>query len=76
MGEENLQELVERQTEITKLQAEAIKTFETRIAELECQAVELKATIARLQKDSRNSSKPSSLDGDKEKRMPGLCRVR
>jgi hypothetical protein len=44
----NLQELV-------KKQAETIKLLEARIVELE-------AVIARLQKDSRNSSKPPSSD--------------
>jgi hypothetical protein len=48
MGVEDLQELV-------KKQAETIKLLEARIAELE-------AIIARLQKDSRNSSKPPSSD--------------
>jgi hypothetical protein len=47
-GGESLQEIVERQ-------AEAIKKFETRIAELEGQVVELKVTIAHLQKDSSKS---------------------
>jgi transposase len=48
MEGENLQELV-------KKQAETIKLLESRILELE-------AIIARLQKDSRNSSKPPSSD--------------
>jgi hypothetical protein len=39
-----------------------IREQEARIAGLEAQIVELKATIARLQKDSRNSSKPPSSD--------------
>jgi hypothetical protein len=48
MKGENLQELVKRQAEI-------IRSLEARIAELE-------AVIARLQKNSRNSSKPPSSD--------------
>jgi hypothetical protein len=48
MGRENLQELVKRQ-------AETIRLLEARIIELE-------AIIARLQKGSRNSSKPPSSD--------------
>jgi hypothetical protein len=46
---ENLQELVKKMLGI-------IKEQELRIAGLEGQVLELKATIARLQKDSRNSS--------------------
>jgi uncharacterized coiled-coil protein SlyX len=45
---ENLQELVKKLLGI-------IKEQEARIAGLEAQVVELKATIARLQKNSRNS---------------------
>jgi transposase len=53
MGEGNLQELV-------KKQAAAIQLLEARIAELE-------AIIARLQKNSRNSSRPPSSDIVKSK---------
>jgi hypothetical protein len=55
MEGENVQELVQKLLGI-------IKEQEARIAGLEAQLVELKATIARLQKDSRNSSKPPSSD--------------
>jgi DNA repair exonuclease SbcCD ATPase subunit len=55
MEGEDLQELVQKMLGI-------IKEQEARIAGLEAQIVELKATIARLQKDSRNSSKPPSSD--------------
>jgi molecular chaperone GrpE (heat shock protein) len=69
MGGENLQELVKKQAKIisgqAKLigrQAEANKKLQARIAGLEALARELQETIARLQKDSRNSSKPLSSD--------------
>jgi hypothetical protein len=55
MGGKNLQELVKKQAKIISEQAEAIK-------KLEALAAELRETIARLQKDSRNSSKPPSSD--------------
>jgi predicted RNase H-like nuclease (RuvC/YqgF family) len=66
---ENLHELVKKQAEIIReqakligKQAETIRKLEVRIAGLEAQVGELKVTIARLQKDSRNSSKPPSSD--------------
>jgi hypothetical protein len=52
---ENLQKLVKKQAEIIRRQ-------EAEIADLKVQIVELKTIIARLQKDSRNSSKPPSSD--------------
>jgi cell division protein FtsB len=55
MEGEDLQELVKKLLGV-------IKEQEARIAGLEAQIVELKATIARLQKDSRNYSKPPSSD--------------
>jgi hypothetical protein len=55
MEGENLQELVKKPLGI-------IREQEARIAGLEAQIVGLKTTIARLQKDSRNSSKPPSSD--------------
>jgi hypothetical protein len=48
MEGENLQELVKKQAEM--------------IQKLQARIVELEAIIARLQKDSRNSSKPPSSD--------------
>ena len=55
MEGENLQELVKKQVKIIQRQA-------AEIADLKAQIEELKTTIAHLQKDSRNSSKPPSSD--------------
>jgi uncharacterized coiled-coil protein SlyX len=62
MGGENLQELVKRQAEIISAQAKTIEKLEARVVELEALVREQRETIARLQKDSRNSSKPPSSD--------------
>jgi transposase len=83
MEGENLQELIRKQAKIISEQAKLIDSQAEIIRKLEARITELAATIARLQKDSHNSSKPPSSDivkpksaeqkrnGDKKQKIGG-----
>jgi transposase len=55
-------EIISKQAALIEKQAETIKRLEARIVELETLVRAQQETIARLQKDSRTSSKPPSSD--------------